>query len=63
MWAARVQSIIQTNIALGSRVTSELSLAMSEQRLDRQDRASGPMREVPGTWVNLRSKSARSTSQ
>ena len=63
MWAARVQSIIQTNIASGSWVTSELSLAVSGQRSGRRDRASGPMREVPGTWVNLRSKSARSTSQ
>ena len=33
MWAARVQSMIQTNIALGNRVTSELSSVVSGQRL------------------------------
>ena len=63
MWVARVQSMIRTNIASNNRVASELSLVVSGQRSGRLDRASGLVREVPGTWVNLRLKSARSTSQ
>ena len=55
--------MIRMNIASSNRVTSELLLVVSGQRLGRQDRASGPVREIPETWVNLRAKSARSTSQ
>ena len=60
---ARVQSMMRTNIELGRRVTlSLLGSASVGRRSGRRDRASGATSCFPGTWISLRSKSAKSNS-
>ena len=47
----------------GSRVMPSLSMEDGGRRSGRQERASGPASNFPGTWTILRSKSERSSGQ
>ena len=47
----------------GSKVTPLLSAPSEGRRSGRQERVSGPASSFLGTWIILRSKSARSMSQ
>ena len=51
-----------TNTEGGRRVTSSLSSSVFGIRSGHLDRASGVLSSFPGTWINFRSKSARSNS-
>ena len=47
----------------GRRVTPLFSGVVEGRRSGRRERASGPASRDPGTWIIVRSKSARSRSQ
>ena len=59
--SCNVVSMRLTNRELGRRMVNELS-DLSKWRSRWQERASGPARRQPGTWMIFRLKSARSSN-
>ena len=59
----RAVSMTLTKSDGGRRVIPSLSLSERGRRLARWERASGPARSFPGTWIIFRLKSVRSMSQ
>src|SRR6266576_2841094 len=59
----RATSMTLTKREGGRRVTPSFSSSCDGKRSGRRERASGPERSFPGTWIILRSKSLRSKSQ